>query len=205
MQEASPKKVDIDEVEKQIRLCLDDLIGVHKCDEHFFLSLEKYIDWSFAACLATLIWFVGSFDKFKVNEEVYNKYAFILSAVLLLASVFCFGIFRYVLHDRAIIRNRFLESAAVLPYGFPSWERPNGEKAYASNEDILKQITTIRKNMKDLDDFTGRWGGKRSSALGNGGVIFFLTGLMLAGFYITSLVFNIDEAYLIKSLIDLLR
>jgi hypothetical protein len=205
MQETSPQKVDIDEAEKQIRLCIDDVIGAQKCDEHFFLSLEKYIDWSFVACLATMIWFVGSFDKFKVNGEFYNKYSFILAAVLLLASVFCFGIFRYVLHNRAIIRNRFLGSAAVLPYGFPLWKRPNGEKAYIPTKDILEQITTIRKNMKDLDDFTERWGGKRSSALGNGGIIFFLAGLMLAGFYITSLIFKIDEAYVIRSLIGLLR
>jgi hypothetical protein len=205
MQETSAPKVDIDEAEKQIRLCIDDLIGVQKCDEHFFLSLEKYIDWSFVACLATLIWFVGSFDKFKVNGEFYNKYTFILAAFMLLASVFCFGTIRYVLHNRAIIRNRFLESAAILPYGFPSWKRPNGEKAYTPKEDILEQITTIRKNMTDLNDFTERWGGNLSYTLERGGIIFFLAGLMLAGFYIISLVFNIDEVYVIRSLIGLLR
>ena len=73
MQETSPQKADLDEAEKQIRLIIDDLTGVQKCDEHFFLSLEKYIDWSFVACLGTLIWFMGSFDKFKVNGEFYNK------------------------------------------------------------------------------------------------------------------------------------
>jgi hypothetical protein len=205
MQETSPQKVDIDEAEKQIRLCIDDIVGVQKCKEHFFLSLEKYIDWSFVACLAILIWFVGSFDKFKVNGEFYNKYSFILTAILLLASVFCFGIYRYVLHSRAIIENSLLGSARELPYGFPSWNRPNGEKAYTPMEDILEQITTIRKNMKDLDDLAEHWGGMRQRALERGGIIFFLAGLMLAGFYITSLVFNIDEAYVIRSLIGLLR
>ena len=115
MQETSPQKADLDEAEKekQIRLIIDDLTGMQKCDEHFFLSLEKYIDWSFVACLGTLIWFVGSFDKFKVNGEFYNKQTFILAAVMLLTSVFCFGInqLRYVLHNRAIIRNRFLENS----------------------------------------------------------------------------------------------
>ena len=124
---------------------------------------------------------------------------------MLLASVFCFGIIRYVLHNRAIIRNRFLESAAVLPYGFPSWKRPDGEKAYTPTEDILEQIATIRKNMQDLSDFTESWGGKRSCALERGGIISFFAGLMLAGFYITSLVFNIDEVYVMRSLIGLLR
>ena len=115
MQETSPQKADLDEAEKQTRLIIDDLTGAQKCDEHFFLNLEKYIDWSFVACLGTLIWFVGSFDKFKVNGEFYNKQTFILAAVMLLTSVFCFGIIRYVLHNRAIIRDRFLESAAILP------------------------------------------------------------------------------------------
>lgn len=205
MQETGPQKVDIDEDEKQIRLCVDNVIGVQKCSEHFFLSLEKYIDWSFAACLAMLIWFMGSFDKFKVKGEFYNKYSFILAVVLLLASVFCFGIYRYVLHNRAIMGDRFLKSACELRYGFPSWNRPNGEKAYMSQEERLEQITTIRKNRKNLDDFTDRWGGTRSSALASGGMIFFLIGLMLAGFYITYLVFNIDEAYVIRSLVGLLR
>jgi hypothetical protein len=205
MKETNPHKVDIDEAEKQIRLCIDDIIGAQKCDEYFFMSLEKYIDWSFAACFATLIWFVGSFDKFKVNGEFYNKYSFMLAAALLLASVFCFGIIRYVLHNRAILRNRFLENAAVLPYGFPSWKRPNGEKVYTTEEEILEKIIIIRRNSKDLDDFTDHWGGKRSCALEHGGIIFFLAGLMLAGFYITFLVFNIDEAYVIRSFIDLLR
>jgi hypothetical protein len=198
MHETGPQKVDIDEAEKQIRLIVDDVIGLQKCGEHLFLSLEKYIDWSFAACLATLIWFMGSFDKFKVSGEFYNKYSFILAVLLLLASVFCFGIYRYVLHNRAIIENLFLKSASELLYGFPSWNLPNGEKAYSPKEE---QITTIRKNMKNLHDFTDRWGGKRSCALEYGGIIFFLTGLMLAGFCITSLVFNIDEAYVIRSLV----
>jgi len=148
---------------------------------------------------------MGSFDKFKVKGEFYNKYSFILAVVLLLASVFCFGIYRYVSHNRAIIENLFLKSAGELPYGFPSWNRPNGEKAYMSKEDILEQIATIRKNGKILDYFTDRWGGKRSCALESGGTIFFFIALMLAGFYITSLVFNIDEAYVIRSFVGLLR
>lgn len=197
--------MDIDEAEKQMRLCIDDIIGAQKCDEQFFLSLEKYIDWSFAACLATLIWFVGSFDKFKVNGEFYNKYSFILAAVLLLASVFCFGIIRYVLHNRALLKSRFLENAAVLPYGFPSWKRPNGEKVYTTRQGILDQITIIRKNREDLVDFSDRWGGKRSCALEHGGIIFFLAGLMFAGFCIIFLVFNIDEEYVLRSFIGLLR
>ncbi len=202
MQDTGPQKVDIDEAAKQIQLCVDNIIGVQKCGGNFFLSLEKYINWSFAACLATLLWFVGSFDKFKVNDKFYNKYSFMLAAVLLLASVICFGIFRYVLHHHAIIESRFLENVGELPHGFPKWKLPNGEKAQASREDILEHITTIRKSMKDLDDFTGRWGGKRSVALESGGIIFYLTGLVLAGFYITFLIFNIDEMYVIRSIID---
>jgi len=204
MQDTSPQEVDIDEAAKQIQLCVDSIIGVQKCSENFFISIEEYINWSFAACLATLFWFVGSFDKFKINDAFYNKYFFILAAVLLLASVICFGVYRYVLYHRAIIESRFLENVGALPHGFPKWNLPNGEKAQASMEDILEHITTIRKNMKDLDDFAYRWGGKRSCALENGGIIFYLTGLLLAGFYITSLIFSIDETYVIRSIIDVI-
>ncbi len=127
-----------------------------------------------------------------------------LVAVLLLASVICFGVYSYVLHHRAIIESRFLENVGALSHGFPKWKLPNGEKAQTSMEDILEHITTIRKNMNDLDDFANRWGGKRSSAIESGGIIFYLTGLVLAGFYITSLVFNIDETYVIRSIIDVI-
>lgn len=201
MQDTGPQKIDIDETAKQIQLCVDNIIGVHKCSENFFLSLEKYINWSFAACLATLLWFVGGFDKFKVNGTFYNKYSFVLAAVLLLASVVCFGVYRYVLYHRAIIESRFLENVGALPYGFPKWKLPNGEKAQASMEDILEHITTVRKSMDDLDDFAGHWGGNRSVALERGGMMFYLAGLVLVSFYVISLIFNIDEMYLIRLII----
>ncbi len=203
MQDTSPQGVDIEEAVKQIRLHVDTIMGVEKCGDDFFRSLEGYINWSFAACLATLLWFVGSIDKFKVNGEFYNKYSFVLTAALLLASVICFGIYRYVLHYHAIAKADLLNGVGMLSYGVQKYKRPNGnEEIYTSQKEILEHISAIRETMKDLDNFTERWGGRRSQVLESGGIFFFLTGVVLAGVYIISLTFSIDEAYIIQSTIN---
>lgn len=111
-----------------------------------------------------------------------------------------------MLYYRAIKKEDLLKCVSMLSYCTQKYKHPNGdEERYATPDDVLEQIATARKKMKDLDDFKERWGGRRSQVLESGGIIFFLTGLLLAGFYITSLVFNIDETYLIRSIIDLLR
>lgn len=205
MEDKREQGTDIDEGTNRMQAYVDNLLGMEKCNEKFFLSLENYINWSFAACLATLLWFVGSFDKFMVNGELYNKYSFILAVILLLVSAFCFGIFRYVLYDHAIRQNRFLDNLGILPYAAQICKLRTGEKVYKPETDIIEHIATIKENLEDLSDFSDRWGGKRSCILDKLGIAFFLAGLMVVSFFIASLIFKIDEANVITSIIDRLR
>ena len=78
-------------------------------------SFENTANWLLALSGGTFLWFLGSFEKFKVFDEIYLKGFFIISSILLGLSVVCFVCYRGLLYFRQIGIDLSIEGVENLP------------------------------------------------------------------------------------------
>lgn len=84
-----------------------ELLEIKNPFEKSLASFERFINWGLAISTGTLLWFIGNFDKF-TTKSIYqnesssfalksalpNKYIFIMSIIVLFASVLILSYFR---------------------------------------------------------------------------------------------------------------
>ena len=78
-------------------------------------TIEKTTNWIFAINVGTLLWFLGSFDKFLLVNILPNKTLFLITVLFLGISTVLFTLVKGILYLRQIAIDKAIESIEGLP------------------------------------------------------------------------------------------